>query len=140
VLRIINKAVSPSDAAQIYQDDYERPADLVSSLPRRMASANAVYKAEGWGSFDQGGWLTAGTIPVNCTGRPEAVLTPDQSTALVQLGQYAARLAASGGLSAAATGAAMPPVQFIYNGTQQPTPEQRAWQMRDLGLALGGAT
>lgn len=137
---LVNTATSPSNAAAIYQDDYEKPADLVSSLPRRMASANAVYKAMGWGSgtFDQGGWLTAGTVPVNRTGRPEAVLNPGQSDAFVELMEFVRQMKAANG-TAPANGV-LPPIQFVYNGTQQPTAEQRAWQMRDLALALGGAT
>src|SRR5260370_896068 len=34
------------------------------------------------GGYDRGGWLMPGKLAVNNTGRPEAVLTPDESAAL----------------------------------------------------------
>ena len=76
--------------------------------------------------YDSGGWLMPGTVPVNRTGRPEAVLTPEESAAFIAI---AKRLTAGGGLGGAT---------FNYFGTQQPTPEQRAMMMRDLGLTLSG--
>lgn len=130
----VNKATSPSNAAEIYQDLYERPASLTASLGVRMASANAVYKAMGWGSFDSGGWLmpAAGpnTVPINTTGQPEAVLNPAESAALIRL---ASHLSAGGGGAAPA-----PVVNMNYFGPQAPTPEMKALQMRDLALALSG--
>ena len=82
-----------------------------------MASANAVYKAMGWGKFDSGGWLMPSTLPVNKTGQPEAVLTPEQSQAFVAAG--AAARNGSGGSGGA------PVANFNYFGTQYPTVEQR---------------
>jgi hypothetical protein len=80
--------------------------------------------------YDSGGWLMPATMPVNSTGQPEAVLTPPQSDALIALAR-----------SAEATGGTeQRPIQFIYNGTQHPTVEQKALMMRDLALALSGAT
>jgi Phage tail lysozyme len=132
---MVNRAISPSNAALIYQDYYERPANLTASLPQRMASANAVYRAMGWGSFDQGGWLMPGTLPVNRTGQPEAVLTPDESAAFVAW----VRLQLSGHSGGAAAGNA-PVAIFNYNGTQYPGVEQRALMRRDLALALSGGS
>ena len=41
--------------------------------------------------FDRGGWLLPG-IPVNKTGKPEAVLTPEQSQAFLELARNAGRV------------------------------------------------
>ena len=129
---LVNRATSPSNAAMLYQDYYERPASLTASLPARMASANAVANAMGWGKFDNGGVLMPGTVGVNTTGQPEAVLTPAESQAIKALGQSLAQRGSGGGIG-------QPIVNnFVYNGTQQPTPEQQMWQLRDLALALGG--
>jgi hypothetical protein len=136
---LVNRAKSPSNAAEIYQDYYERPANLTASLPQRMASANAVYKAMGWGTFDNGGWLmpasaaAPNTIPVNQTGQPEAVLDPDESAAFVALVRHLLS-----GSSGGTAGGAAPVANFNYFGTQYPTAEQRAMQQRDLALLLGG--
>lgn len=124
---LVNRATSPSNAALIYQDYYERPASLTASIGERMASANAVYQAMGWGKFDQGGWLPPGAGGYNQTGRPEAVLDPQQSQAFTQFAQAAAR-----------SGGAAPNVTFQYFGTQHPTVEQQAEMRRDWALLLGG--
>lgn len=60
--------------------------------------------------FDRGGWLLPGA-PVNRTGRPEAVLTPEESAAFVDL---ARRLSRGGG-----AGSSQPPVHIgpIYAPT-----------------------
>ena len=73
-----------------------REPERVTADPE--ASANAVYQAM-WGGgastgrasgvasrFDSGGWLMPSTVPVNNTGQPEAVLTPQQSQAVVACG------------------------------------------------------
>lgn len=129
---MVNKGTSPSNAAMIYQDYYERPANLSASLPQRMASANAVYKAMGWGSLDQGGYLTG---PPNFTGKPEAVLTPAQSQAFVALVKQMTGQGQAGGAAGRQVNAS-----FNYFGPQQPTAEMKAQMMRDLALAIGGAT
>jgi hypothetical protein len=138
---LVNRGTSPSNAAMIYQDYYERPASLTASLPARMASANAVYRAMGWGSFDSGGWLPpvpAGALPagmpVNTTGQPEAIFSPEESSLLVPWlkrelsGQ-------SGGGARPAPGAT---VNFNYFGPQTPTPEMQANMRRDMALQFGG--
>jgi hypothetical protein len=132
-LGLVNKGTSPSNAAQIYQDDYERPASLTGSLAQRMSSANAVYKAMGWGSFDQGGWMPPGAP--NFTGQPEAVLTPEQSDAFTRFVNHITS-GASGGAAAPGTGAT---VNVYFTGTQLPTPEQMAEIERRLAMAVGGA-
>lgn len=129
---MVNKGTSPSNAAMIYQDYYERPANLSASLPERMASANAVYKAMGWGTLDQGGYLTG---PPNFTGKPEAVLTPAQSQAFVALVKQMTGQGQAGGAAGRQVNAS-----FNYFGPQQPTAEMKAQMMRDLALAIGGAT
>lgn len=143
----VNRANSPSNAAEIYQDLYERPASLTASLARRMASANAVYEAMGWAGagstgrpqaapgvasrYDSGGWLQPG--PVNQTGRPEAVLTPDESAAFVALVREMAAARRGGGPAGSEV-----TVNQNYYGTQYPTPSQRALMRRDLAMALSG--
>jgi hypothetical protein len=120
----VNRATSPSDAALIYQNLYERPASLTASLPIREASANAVYQAMGWGKFDQGGYLPP---PINATGQPERVLDPQQTQAFDKLVDYLTR---SGG-------AAAPTVnQYFY--ASQLGAEQRAEIARDMAMALSG--
>ena len=127
---IVNRGTSPSNAAMIYQDEYERPKDRTASLGQRMSSANAVYKAMGWGSFDSGGWMPPGAP--NFTGEPEAVLTPEQSQAFVRFVEHLT----SGQSGGAAPGT--PTVVQNYYGTQYPTVEQQAIQNRNLAMALSG--
>jgi hypothetical protein len=127
-LGIVNRATSPSNAALLYQDYYEKPANLSASLPQRMSSANAVYHAMGWGSFDSGGWMTG---PPNLTGQPEAVLTPDQSVAFLRLVQQMTSGQSGGGTR--------PPVTVNFVGTQMPNAEQMAEIERRLAMAVGGA-
>jgi Phage tail lysozyme len=125
---IVNRATSPSNAAELYQDYYEKPANLSASLPTRMSSANAVYKAMGWGTFDQGGILPPGpTLTVNGTGQPEAVLNPQQTQWLQQAAQRGAE-----GASAA------PIVNITFSGTQFPGVQQLAELNRQLAMTLGG--
>lgn len=52
----------------------------------------ALRDSMGMRMYDQGGWLMPGAqAVVNATGRPEAVLTPDQSDALVRMSRRAPR-------------------------------------------------
>jgi Phage tail lysozyme len=127
---IVNRASSPSNAAELYQDYYEKPANLSASLPTRMSSANAVYKAMGWGSFDQGGILPPGpTLTVNGTGQPEAVLNPQQTQWLQQAAQHGAD---------GAQGAPVV-VNNTFTGSQFPGVQQLAELNRQLAMTLGGA-
>jgi hypothetical protein len=140
---IVNRATSPSDAAMLYQDYYEKPRDRSASLPIRMSSANAVYQAM-WGGgasngrpggvasrYDSGGWLMPSTVPVNTTGQPEAVLTPQQSQALVTVAEHLAA-------QQHAPAAAAPTVVQNWYGPQMPGQEQMAEIMRQVSLAAGG--
>jgi hypothetical protein len=128
---LVNRATSPSNAAAIYQDYYERPANLTASLPVRMAGANAVYQAMGWGKFDNGGWLMPGMS--NLTRKPEAVLTPEESAAFVAIAKHLTQQGMPGA-------GQQPVINLQYFGPQHPTPEMKAMQMRDLALVLGGAS
>jgi hypothetical protein len=96
----------------------------------------------GYVGYDNGGWLESApssfapsmpvTVPLNTSGRPEAIFSPEESALLVPwLKQQ---------LSGKTGGAAGPgtTVQFIYNGPQTPTPEMQANMRRDLALTLGG--
>jgi hypothetical protein len=132
-LGVVNKATSPSNAALIYQDDYERPASDTASLATRMSSANAVAHAMGWGSYDSGGELPPGpTLMVNGTGQPERVLDPQQSQAFETLVNHLT--------SGASGGSSGPAVIQNYYGPQMPGQEQTAEMNRQLALALGGGT
>ncbi|WP_157360588.1 lytic transglycosylase domain-containing protein [Amycolatopsis thermoflava] len=54
--------------------------------PRRGGFANGVlYAMNKPGGYDAGGWLPDGGTGVNSTGKPEAVLNPDESQAFVKL-------------------------------------------------------
>lgn len=131
---MVNQAKSPSNAAAIYQDYYERPADLTASLPLRMASANAVYKAMGWGTFDQGGVATGvGMLPKG-TPLPERVLSPKQTDLFDRLIHVLER--GSGG--GYASGGRPVQVEQNFYGSMMPNPEQQAGMRRDLALALSG--
>jgi hypothetical protein len=130
---IVNRASSPSNAAAIYQDYYERPASLTASLPLRMASANAVYRQMGWGKFDGGGWLMPTNLMpggVNTTTRPEAVLNPAESDAFVK---FVRSLPSHGVTSANGV-----TVIQQFNGTQWPNVEQQAAMKREMALTLAG--
>jgi hypothetical protein len=81
----------------------------------------------GWGSYDAGGWMPPGAP--NFTGKPEAVLTPEQSAAFVRFVEHLT--------SGASGGAAAPSINLNYFGPQEPTPEQRAMIYRDLCLLMG---
>lgn len=131
---LVNQAKSPSNAAAIYQDYYERPADLTASLPLRMASANAVYKAMGWGTFDRGGIASGVGMLPKATPLPERVLSPTQTGLFERLIQVLER-GASAGVSAGGR-----PVQVEQNfyGSMLPNPEQQAGMRRDLAMALSG--
>ena len=78
--------------------------------------------------YDSGGVLPPGmTAGVNMTGKPEAVLTPQQTQALESL---VSRPAGAAGQA--------PMVNLNYYGPQEPSPEQKAIMLRDLSLLLGG--
>ena len=128
---LVNRATSPSNAALIYQDYYERPASLTATIGTRMASANAVANAMGWGKFDNGGVLMPGTVGVNTTGKPEAVLTPAESQAIKALGHALAQRGGSAGIGPSS-------VTQIFNGTGPLSAENLAEMRRNLALALGG--
>jgi hypothetical protein len=127
----VNRATSPSSAAEIYQDLYERPASLTASLPQRMSSANAVAKGMNW-AFDEGGLASGiGSLP-KYTPRPERVLSPRQTQAFERLVAVLDRQSATDGSSAAGK-----QVVIHFHGTQHPTPEQMAAIKREMALALG---
>jgi hypothetical protein len=86
--------------------------------------------------YDQGGWLMPGNMPVNGLSRPEAVLTPDESQAFVTI---ARRLIAEG-VGGGGLGGGHRQATINFYGTQLPTTEQKANMMRELALALGGAS
>ncbi|MFJ5027766.1 hypothetical protein ACIQB5_06655 [Streptomyces sp. NPDC088560] len=96
-----------------------------------VQQANANLPPKG---YDRGGWLMPGDMPVNGLRKPEAVLTPDQSEALIANAEYlrAQRTAGSEpGASKQVT------IQFV--GTQYPNSEQMAALKREMALALSGA-
>jgi SLT domain-containing protein len=81
--------------------------------------------------YDSGGVLPPGmTVAVNQTGRPEAILTPEESAAFQQIVK---QLTANGGAPAGGK----PSVTFMFNGTQLPTAEQQAEMDRHYSLLVG---
>lgn len=79
--------------------------------------------------YDSGGWLMPSGMPVNGLGKPEAVLTPDQSDALIAWAEDRRTQRSSGDQTKQVT------IQFL--GTQYPTAEQMASIKREMALALG---
>jgi SLT domain-containing protein len=78
--------------------------------------------------YDAGGWLMPHGRPVNNTGQPEAVLTPEESAAFVEL---AKRLVAQQG------GAGLgPTIINNWNGPQMPSQEQLAIIDRRMAFTL----
>ncbi|NUQ95295.1 MAG: hypothetical protein HOY79_01590 [Streptomyces sp.] len=94
-----------------------------------VQQANANLPPKG---YDRGGWLMPGDMPVNGLRKPEAVLTPTESEAFVQI----VRQLTAQGAPGAALGARHATVNFY--GSQLPNAEQKAGMMRELALALGG--
>jgi hypothetical protein len=129
---IVNRATSPSNAALLYQDYYERPASLTASLPIREASANAVYQAMGWGKFDGGGYLMPGQGGYSNASGPEAVLNPTDSQTFAEFVQLFREF-----MSARGGGSSAPSVVQNFNGVRV-SPEDRAEMARQLTLALSG--
>ena len=76
-------------------------ADLIASMRYIKANYGSVYNIPGilsgvYGGYDSGGWLPPGaTLAFNQTRGPEAVLTPSQSQAFIDVGE-AARLFSRG--------------------------------------------
>ena len=80
--------------------------------------------------YDGGGWLQPSTAPINTTGRPEAVLTPEESQAFITMAKHFTQQAEGGGGQ---------PVVVNFNGTTYPNVEQMAAIKRELALAAGPA-
>jgi SLT domain-containing protein len=122
---------------------YDPVANIAASINYIKSRYGTVAKVPGIRSlasggsyvgYDSGGWLTPGDMPVNGLGRPEAVLTPDQSQAFVQL----ARQLTTNGSSSSTLGNKQATVNFY--GTSYPNTEQMAAIQRQMALALGGAS
>jgi SLT domain-containing protein len=95
--------------------------------PANVPGIVSLAKGGPYVGYDSGGWLPPGmTAAVNLTGKPEAVLTPQQSQALSQL---------------AAGGGAQPAPVVVNNnwyGPQMPSHEMQAEMDRRLSLQLSG--
>lgn len=79
--------------------------------------------------FDSGGVLPPGmSLAVNQTGRPEAVLTPEESRALISMARA---------FTAGRIGGATPVVNQYFVGAGFPSAEQKAAMHREMALALG---
>ena len=76
--------------------------------------------------YDSGGWLQPGGL--NATGKPEAVLSPEESQAFVAIARQLTQQ--GGGLQQ--------PVVVNVTGTQWPNVEQIAYIKRELALAVSG--
>jgi hypothetical protein len=125
---------APGTSMDIYD-----PVANVASIARYIVArygnitnvqqANASMAPKG---YDSGGWLMPGDMPVNGLRKPEAVLTPAESEAFVQIVR---RLTAQG-VGGSALGSKE--VNIYFTGTQYPTVEQMSAIKRDMALALGG--
>jgi hypothetical protein len=123
-LSIFDPVADIAAAIRYIRADYGNPDDTPGLL--------ALAKGQPYSYYDSGGWLMPAAAGVNQTGQPEAVLTPQQSQALVALAQH---LNSSPG----STGTAGAPVANLYfTGPQIPGPEQLAEMYRQLSLAMGG--
>ena len=86
--------------------------------------------------YDQGGWLGPGSSGGNATGKPEAVLDPQQSDAFLKFVQVLEGVIAGrggdGGFGQGIT-------QNFYGNNGLPTAEQRQAMRLDLAAAIGVA-
>ena len=123
-LSIFDPVANIAAAARYIQYDYGNPGNTPGLM--------AVSQGQKYTGYDSGGMLPTGmTAAVNLTGRPEAVLTPDESVAL----RTVARQMAAGGGTGGTGGA--PTVTQIWNGPQMPSQETLAEMERHLSLLLG---
>ncbi len=140
-------AVNPSSGA------YGIPQSLGHGHPYNLGDYKAQidwglhYIASSYGSpaaawnhemaynwYDQGGWLMPGGMPINGLRKPEAVLTPDQSEALIANAEYIRAQRTAGSEPGASK-----QVNIYFTGTQYPNTEQMAALKREMALALSGA-
>jgi hypothetical protein len=101
-------------------------------IKNRYGSPSAAMRHErAFNWYDQGGWLPHGMIGANATGKPEAVLTPEESQAFIAIAKNLTRsgTTAAGGLR---------PIQVNFYG-QLPGPEQLAGIKHELATAVGTA-
>jgi SLT domain-containing protein len=107
-------------SARYIQSRYGSPANVPGIV--------ALNQGRPYVGYDSGGWLPPGmTAAVNMTGKPEAVLTAEQSQALSQL--------------AAGKGAQPPAAPTVVNnwyGPQMPSQEMLAEMERRQSLTLSG--
>jgi hypothetical protein len=100
-------------------------------IKNRYGSPSAAMRHErAFNWYDQGGWLPHGMIGANATGKPEAVLTPEESQAFIAIAKNLGRGGSAVGGSR--------PIQIIFNG-QLPGPEQLAGIKHELATAVGTA-
>ncbi len=70
----------------VYGTSVDPMSNILASMRYAMARYGSLASAYNQpGGYDSGGWLQSGTSAVNRSGKPEAVLDPAQSRALVQL-------------------------------------------------------
>jgi hypothetical protein len=123
-LSIFDPVANIAAAARYIRYDYGNPDNTPGLL--------ALAQGKQYTGYDSGGWLQPGmSIPVNQTGRPEAVLTPEESAAFIAMvrNMLSRGSAPSGGGATAVAN---------YYGPQYPSAEQNAIIMRDLALTIGG--
>ena len=104
--------------------------DYIASQYRNPDGAMAHENAYGW--YDQGGWLQNGSAARNATGKPEAVLTPEESAAFVALVKA---LVGQGGSS----GAAAVHQENHFHGSSMASPEELAALSIHLQTAVSGS-
>lgn len=124
-LSIFDPIANIAAAIRYIRAEYGNPDDTPGLI--------ALSQGKQYSGYDSGGWLQpGGSIPINQTGQPEAVLTPAESAAWVALVKQ--MLSQQG--SAGAAGRS--PVNLYFTGPQMPGQEQLAEMYRQLSLAAGG--
>lgn len=98
-----------------------------------VPGVRSVRSGGPYAGYDSGGWLMPGHMPVNGLRKPEAVLTPEESAAFVQIVRQLT------GQREGGSGLGPKHATINFYGTQLPNAEQKASMMRELALALGGA-
>ncbi|MGW3195213.1 transglycosylase SLT domain-containing protein [Streptomyces sp. NPDC001118] len=128
---------APGTSTNIYDPVANIAAGIryIESVYHGIDNVPGVRSVRGGGAYlpyDNGGWLPPSGMPVNGLRKPEAVLTPEESQAFVQI----VRQLTAQGAPGQTLGSRQATINFY--GTQLPNAEQKAGMMRELALALGG--
>ncbi|MGW3193711.1 lytic transglycosylase domain-containing protein, partial [Streptomyces sp. NPDC001118] len=129
---------APGTSTNIYDPVANIAAGIryIESVYHGIDNVPGVRSVRGGGAYlpyDNGGWLPPSGMPVNGLRKPEAVLTPDQSEALIVNAEYIRAQRTAGSEPGTSK-----QVNIYFTGTQYPNVEQMAALKREMALALGG--